>query len=316
MVRGRVMSSSVEWVLPAVLAVLLCFSCTQSSAQSDIGKSTTTPQQSNVIDDGDMVDVAVFESPDLSTKVRVGEDGEVLLPLVGKVHLQGLTVADASAVIRLRLIAQRFVKDPKVTVSITEYATRGVSVSGEVKKPGIYTAMGSHRLNDYISLAEGLTQQAGTRVSVTHRAAPDQIIIVRISSTGNPRPGSNPVVESGDTIIVPKAGEVYVVGDVVRPGKYLMDHDEQLTIVQALALAQGANRTALLKHSMIIRETDAGRTEIPLNVERVLTMKSTDLTLVDNDILFIPVSQAKAVINRSVEAIVQTAVGAASYRTF
>lgn len=310
------MLHSAKSVLVAVLAVLLSCGGAQSSAQSDTGKSTAGSEQSNVISDGDMLDIAVFESADLSTKVRVGEDGEVLLPLVGKVHLQGLSAADASGVIRARLMERRFVKDPKVTVSITEYATRGVSVMGEVKKPGIYTAMGSHRLDDYISLAEGLTQQAGTQVSITHRNAPDQPTIVRISSAGKPTPGSNPLIESGDTIVIPKAGQVYVVGDVVRPGEYLMDHDEQLTIVQALALAQGANRTALLKHSLIIRKTDTGRTEIPVDVEKVVTMKSKDLTLVDNDILYIPVSKAKRAVNRSLEAIVQTAVGAASFRTF
>jgi polysaccharide export outer membrane protein len=310
------MSHSAKSVFVAVLAGLLSCGCAQSFAQNGTSKSTVDTVPSNVISDGDMLEIAVFESPDLSTKVRVGEDGDVLLPLAGRLHVQGLSVADASAVIRSRLIVQRFVKDPTVTVSITEYATRGVSVLGEVKKPGIYTEMGSHRLNDYISLAEGLTPQAGTRVSITHRAAPDQTAIVRISSAGKPTPGSNPLIESGDTIIVPKAGQVYVVGDVVRPGGYLMDHDEQLTIVQALALAQGANRTALLKHSMIIRKTDAGRTEIPVNVEKVLTMKSKDLTLADDDILFIPVSKVKTAFNRSVEAIVQTAVGAASYRAF
>jgi polysaccharide export outer membrane protein len=310
------MSHSAKSVFVAVLAGLLSCGCAQSFAQSGTSKSTVDTVPSNVISDGDMLEIAVFESPDLSTKVRVGEDGDVLLPLAGRLHVQGLSVADASAVIRSRLIVQRFVKDPTVTVSITEYATRGVSVLGEVKKPGIYTEMGSHRLNDYISLAEGLTPQAGTRVSITHRAAPDQTAIVRISSAGKPTPGSNPLIESGDTIIVPKAGQVYVVGDVVRPGGSLMDHDEQLTIVQALALAQGANRTALLKHSMIIRKTDAGRTEIPVNVEKVLTMKSKDLTLADDDILFIPVSKVKTAFNRSVEAIVQTAVGAASYRAF
>ncbi len=310
------MSHSAKSVLVAIVAVLLSCQCAPSSAQPNTVKGTADAKASNIINDGDMLEIAVFESADLSSKVRVGEDGEVLLPLAGKVHLQGLSLADASAVIRKRLIDQRFVKDPRVTVSITEYATRGVSVLGEVKKPGIYTAMGSHRLNDYISLAEGLTPQAGTRVAVTHRNAPDQTTIVQISSTGKPTPQANPLVESGDTIIVPKAGEVYVVGDVVRPGKYLMDHDEQLTIVQALALAQGANRTALLTHSVIIRKTDTGRTEIPVNVGKVLTMKSTDLTLVDNDILFIPVSRTKTAVNRSLEAIVQTAVGAASYRTF
>lgn len=309
------MSHSAKLILLTFIAVFSC-GCALAVAQSSTPPPAAVPEQSTIIGNGDMLEIAVFESPDLSTKVRVGENGEVLLPIAGSVHLQGLTLADASAVVRRRLMELRFVKDPKVTVSITEYATRGVSVLGEVKKPGIYVAMGSHRLDDYISLAEGLTQQAGTRVAITHRSAPDQTVIVQISSTGKPTSGSNPLIQSGDTITIPKAGEVYVVGDVARPGKYLMDHDEQLTIVQALGLAQGANRTAMLKHSLIIRKTATGRTEIPVDVGKVLTMKSKDLALMDNDILFIPVSKAKAALNRSLEAIVQTAVGAASFRTF
>jgi hypothetical protein len=71
-----------------------------------------------------------------------------------------------------------------------------------------------------------------------------------------------------------------------------------------------------LTHSVIVRKTDTGRKEIPVNLEKVLSMKSEDLTLVDDDILFIPVSKAKTAFNRSLDAIVQTAVGAASFRTF
>ncbi len=303
-------------MIAALFTVLAPTCCVRCFAQSRPTQTVAKAELSTVISNGDMVDVAVFESPDLSTKARVGENGEALLPVAGAVHLQGLTVIDASTVIRNRLMEQRYVKDPKVTVGITEYATRGVSVLGEVKKPGIYTTMGLHRLNDYISLSEGLTPQAGTRVSIVHRAAPDQTTSVTISNTGKPTAGSNPLIEAGDTILVPKAGEVYIVGDVVRPGQYLMNHDEQLTIMQALALAQGPNRTAMLTHAVIVRKTESGRKEIPVNVQAVLAMKSTDITLLDNDILFIPLSKMKAALNRSVEAIVQTAVGAASYRAF
>ena len=310
------MSDRSKVMIAVVFAVLLAVGWAPSFAQGKPAQSKAETELPTVISNGDMLDVAVFESPDLSTKARVGENGEALLPVAGALHLQGLTVVDASAVIRNRLMEQRYVKDPKVTVSIAEYATRGVSVLGEVKKPGIYTTMGSHRLNDYISLSEGLTPQAGTRVSITHRAAPDQTVSVTISNTGKPTSGSNPLIEAGDTIVVPKAGEIYIVGDVVRPGQYLMNHDEQLTIMQALALAQGANRTAMLSHAVIVRKTESGRKEIPVNVQAVMSMKSTDITLVDNDILFIPLSKMKAAVNRSLEAIVQTAVGAASYRAF
>ena len=311
------MSNATKWVLVAIFAALLV-ACghIQMSAQSSSPATGGSADAQNSISKGDLVEVVVFESTDLSSKARVDEEGDALLPLIGKVHMEGLSLSNAAAIIRTRLMQRDFVKDPKVTVSVAEYARHGVSVLGEVKKPGIYTTMGPHRLNDYLSLAEGVTEQAGTNVAITHRSAPEAPVTVQISSRGNASAGSNPAIEPGDTIMVPKAGEIYVVGDVVRPGGYLMDHDEQLSIVQALALAQGANRTAKLKHSVIIRKTSTGRTEIPVDVDKVLSMQSKDIALIDNDILFIPVSKAKTAFGRTMEAIVQTAVGAASYRTF
>jgi polysaccharide biosynthesis/export protein len=274
------------------------------------------PLQPLRIGNGDLLDITVFDTPELIRKVRVSNDGNILLPLIGVVHVAGMTADQAVMAIRDKLIAGKYVKDPEVSVLISEYATQGVSVLGEVKKPGIYPATGTHRLEDYLSMAEGLTDSAGARVSITHRNAPDSPQIVAISSRLDANPGGNPVIQSGDTIFVPKAGEIFVVGDVVRQGGFLMDHDEHLTIIQAIALAQGAGRAAALDRARILRKTSAGWMEIPVQVKKILDLKAKDVALQDNDILYIPISGVRSSLNRGMDAILQSAVGVASFRTF
>src|SRR5208282_2791473 len=193
---------------------------------------------------GDLVEMSVFDTPELSGKLRVSNTGDVILPLVGTLHLQGLKAGDAQNLIRQKLIDGGFLKDPQVMVFISEYATQNVSIVGEVHKPGIYPAFGTHRLLDYLSLAEGLTPLAGTAIVITHSGHPDQPQRVKMTAGAAPQPENNPEILPGDTIFVERTGIIYVVGDVARPGGFPMDHDGQLTILQAVALAQGTNDTA------------------------------------------------------------------------
>ena len=193
---------------------------------------------------GDLLEMSVFDTPELSGKLRVSNTGDISLPLVGSLHLGGLKAEEAQNLIRQKLIDGSFLKDPQVTVFIAEYATQNVSVLGEVKNPGIYPAFGSHHLLDYISLAQGLTPLASTRVTVTPAGHSDDPQHVKMTAGATPKPENNPQILPGDTIFVERAGVIYVIGDVARPGGFPMDHDGQLTILQAVALAQGTNSTA------------------------------------------------------------------------
>jgi polysaccharide export outer membrane protein len=262
---------------------------------------------------GDLVEMSVFDTPELSGKLRVSNTGDVILPLVGTLHLQGLTAGEAQTLIRQKFIGGGFLKDPQVTVFISEYATQNVSVVGEVHKPGIYPAFGTHRLLDYLSLAEGLTPLAGTAIVITHSGHPDQPQRVKMTSGAAPQPENNPEILPGDTIFVEKTGIVYVVGDVARPGGFPMDHDGQLTVMQAVALAQGTNDTAAKGSAKLIRTTPQGRQEIPIDLKKILTAKATDLPLQDNDILFVPSSVAKNAL-KNMEAVLPAAAGASIYR--
>lgn len=261
---------------------------------------------------GDLVQMTILDTPELSGTFRVSNDGEAFLPLIGSIRLAGLKVEDAQALIRKRFIDGGYLRDPEVTLYLAEYATQGVSVVGEVKKPGIYPVFGSHRLLDYIAMAEGLTPLGGMTATITPRDRGSSARQVRL--TRNAGEESNPEIFPGDTIAVEKVGIVYVVGDVGRPGGFPLNHEERLTLLQALALAEGVNHTAAEKAAKLIRSSKAGRKEIPINLKKVLAGKAPDPNLEDEDIVFIPTSLGKSAARRGLEAAVQAAVGVTIYR--
>src|SRR5579863_6214330 len=265
------------------------------------------------IGNGDLIEMSVFDTPELSGKLRVSNNGEIILPLVGKLHVAGMKAEDAAALIRQKFVDGAYLKDPQVTVFIAEYATQNVSVLGEVKNPGIYPAFGAHHLLDYISAAQGLTPLAGTHITITHAKDPGTPEQVKVTAGATPKPENNPEIFSGDTIYVERTGVIFVVGDVMRPGGYPMDHDGQVSVLQAVALAQGITPTAAKSSAKLIRTTTSGRQEIPVNLKKILQSKNTDLAMQDNDILFIPTSAAKNAL-KDVELALPAAASATVYR--
>ena len=135
---------------------------------------------------GDLLDLNVFDTPELSTKLRVDEHGAVTLPVAGALPVQGLTAEQAGQAIEARFREMNILKDPHVSVTVLEYATQGVTVLGEVKNPGVYPLLGAHGLLDLISAAGGETTSAGKAVTVIHRDDPNHSVIVKIES----KPGS------------------------------------------------------------------------------------------------------------------------------
>lgn len=307
------LKNCVSYAAVFVLLALAGAASAQDRAPATFGSVGFGSGAAGPIGAGDLVEMSVFDTPELSGKLRVSNTGDVTLPLVGTLYLQGLTAGEAQALIRQKFIAGGFLKDPQVTVFISEYATQGVSVVGEVHKPGIYPAFGTHHLLDYLSLAEGLTPLAGTAIVITHSGHPGQPQPVKMTAGAAPQPENNPEILPGDTIFVERTGLVYVVGDVARPGGFPMDHDGQLTILQAVALAQGTNSTAARGSAKLIRTTPQGRQEIPVDLKKILSAKATDLTLQDNDILFVPSSAAKNAL-KDFEAALPAAAGASIYR--
>jgi polysaccharide biosynthesis/export protein len=262
-----------------------------------------------LIGPGDLIEVSVYGASDYIKDVRVRSTGEITLPMAGTLKVGGLTPAQAEALIAERLIDGDFFNDPKVSVIEKETVTQGISVLGEVQKPGVYPLPGPRKLFDAISAAGGTTPRAGNTVSIMHRTGSQQSEIATLSY-GKSSSQSNVYVYPGDTIVVSKAGVVYVVGDVRLPGGFVMENS-YMTILQAYAMAQGANSTAALDRAQLIRKS--GSEDQVISLKKILAAKAPDMNLQPDDIIFVPTSGAKVATRRTIDALVQTASGIAIY---
>ena len=259
---------------------------------NDSQPTKTVDQSAITIGPGDLLDLSVFDVPELILKVRVDSSGMVNLPLLGDLKLAGITVRDAQLLIANKLVEQEMVRKPEVSLLIVEFATQGTTVSGEVNTPGIYPLMGPHRLYDAISAAGGLTLKAGRTVTITHAGQKDHPEIITFPE-GTSFEQANVTIYPGDTIIVSKTGVVYVVGEVSKPGAFLMENNTTMSFLKAIALAQGTTKLASLKHTLILRKATTGTLvyEVPLN--KVYKGEASDLQLRAEDIVFVPTSNVK-----------------------
>ncbi len=250
---------------------------------------------------GDLIEITVFGVPDLSIKTRIGSSGDLYLPLIDYVHIADLTTDEAQALIQKRLEDGGFVRSPHVSIFVDESASQAIVLVGEVNRPGPYPAIGDRRLFDMISAAGGLTDKAGRNVTIEHRGDPGQKVQLQLSSNLVDDTQNNVDVFPGDTIIVSRAGIIYVVGDVAHPSGFQIE-DNNLTVLKALALAGGSTRTSSLGKTRILRQTPSGVQEIPVDLKKVLYAKAPDMPLLRGDVLFIPGSAAKAAAYRTADA--------------
>jgi len=280
------------------------------SQASPASASETPGNGALLLDAGDVIEVRVFDTPELSGKFRVDSHGNITLPVGGTVEVKGLTPEQVQTSVEQRFRQGEILRDPHVEVFVLEYATQRVTVMGEVKIPGVYPIGGKRNVLDFISIAGGPTSSASKTALLAHKSSLAQPIAVDLSDAMQNAP--QPSVEPGDRIVVMRAGIVYVVGDVGRPGGYLIENKDTLTVLRALALAQGLNKTAKLD-AKLIRNTPAGRTETDLPLKKIFANQAVDPTLQDEDILFVPVSGAKQWTEKGLTSALQMAVGVVIY---
>lgn len=282
----------------------------QSSATPAASPATSSEM---LIGPGDLLKISVLGAQDFDQELRVSSGGDATLALIGSVHIAGLTTEQAGLLIRKRLMDGGFFSDPQVAIFEKEYATQGVSVLGEVQKPGVYPLIGPHRLFDVLSQAGGTTAKAGMQVTITRQNDQQSPLVVNMSADPLKNNEANAEVHPGDTVVVSKAGIVYVVGDVHKPSGFVMENNG-MTVLQALAMSEGPNATAALGGSKIIRRGPSGPTEVHVDLKKMLASKAPDLKLQAEDILFIPRSAAKNAGAQTLDAIVRVATGVAVYR--
>jgi len=255
--------------------------------------SANQRHESLLIGPGDLLRVTVLRESDLTQNVRVRDSGEVTLPLIGNVQVRGLSAADAAAAIAAKYVEGQFLKHPDVSVFVEEYATQPVSVLGQVVKPGLISISTTRSLVDVLAMAGGLTDLADRHITVERGGNAHGLEEVFLSNRAEDALNANVEVFPGDKILVPKAGVVYVLGDVGKPGGYLMQNNSRLTVLEAIAMAAGVNRTASESGARVIHNANGQFQERDLPLKDIQQGKAPDQLLEADDVIYIPFSFGK-----------------------
>jgi polysaccharide export outer membrane protein len=266
----------------------------------------------------------------VNKRFRIDPDGEVSLPMVGRLQAAGLTIRQFEEVLNKQLSA--YIREPHIVVTIAEFRSQPVTVVGAVKSPGTYQLQGRKTVVEMISLAGGFREDAGNTIKITrelewgkiplsdasidpgHKFSVAEIRIKEILEARNPQ--ENILMMPHDVVTVPRGELIYVIGDVKKAGGFILTERSNMSVLQALSMAEGLGNTANTSHSKILR-LESGqeqRTEIALNLKKILDGTSNDVPLQAGDILFVPGSAAKKVGVRTVEAMVQIGTGVAIWR--
>jgi len=314
------MKKSKTRYLPVSVAAFIAFSLSATLGFSQQPAPGISPDQQRnsapniAIGAGDLLSIVVFDTPELTTSVRVSQDGEVNLPVLGMMRLAGMNTIEAARRIEDELRSRHLILDPHVTVFIAEYASQGATVMGEVRSPGVYPTLGTRKMLDMISIAGGMQTTAGKTVTIVHRDDPQHPVNIALQSgPATMYAQENPVILPGDTVIVAKAGVVYVIGDVLKPGGFLIDNNSPISVMQSITLAGGWDKTAALSKTKLIRKTSEGREEVDLDLKHVTYGSQADINVKDGDILFVPSSIGKTMTYRGIEAAITITGGLLIY---
>lgn len=284
-----------------------------------------------VLGPGDEIGLWALGAEEISAHpVRVDPSGFIDAPLIGRVQAGGLTVEQLRDELTKKLSTQ--LKQPQVTVTITDFRSQPVSVMGAVNKPGEYQLQGSKTLLQVLSMAEGVRNDAGSSIRIMRSLDQGDLPLLNATTDasgkyttaeiglhealdGKGAAGMLPV-RPHDVITVARAQTVYVVGEVKKSGGFALGERQRVSVLQALSLAEGLGPLAAPDGAKILRETgeDSSRKEIPVNLKRILTGKDEDVALKPDDILFVPNSKGKNVALRSLEAAINIGTGVTIWR--
>lgn len=279
----------------------------------------------------DELDISGVEPEETAPRTsRIDGAGYLQVPLVGRVRVAGMTVQQSEQELNKRL--STYVRDPQVAINVKELRSQPVSILGAVNAPGVHQLQGQKTLLEMLSLAGGFRPDVGYTIRITRQRdwgclplsnarldASGQFIVgeVKLKEIIEARnPAENIQILPNDVISVPKAEMVYVIGDVRRSGGFVLGERESMSVLQALSMAEGLERTADARRAKVLRLSTSGerREEIAVDVKRILKGKAQDVALQGGDILFIPGSTGKRAALRAIEAAIQTGTGLAIWR--
>jgi polysaccharide export outer membrane protein len=243
---------------------------------------------------GDLISLRVFGQSDYIPVVRVGTDGNVLLPLIGVVHLGGLSITAAEELVQRKLVEAGIYRNPQVTVQVTEGPSSVATVIGELH--GIVPIVGTRRLLDVLTTIGGLPATASHVITINRNGVAEPIVVDLGTDPLRSQLANIPIF-AGDTIVVSRIGIVYILGAFKTPGVIALNPYTQLTLMQATALSGGLAFEGKYDDLRVIRTVGGQRTVVKLDVKKVLYGKAPDPILEPNDIVFLPSSAIKASLN-------------------
>ena len=272
----------------------------RSQGQGGGGSLSAIPDDfsSVALGPGYLLDMEVYDMPEISGQLRVDNNGDITVPMAGTLHVQDMTLSAAHAAIEAKLKAAEILKDPKISLDVVQYAATSVTVLGEVQQPGRVQMLAPHSLSDVLALVGGETITAGDTVQIRHTVNGHfEVQTIAYARSKNTPAGEDIVVRPGDTVTVPRAGIVYVMGGVNRPGGYVMQEDGQLNVAQALALAYGTTMNAAIGSIRIVHKNPDGTlTQTPVKFRDITKGKAVAPMLQAEDILYVPISKTRTIL--------------------
>ena len=262
---------------------------------------------------GFMVSLKVLDDPDYSGNFRIDEQGDIALPILGTMHVAGETVSEARVQIQKKLLEDNILKDPQVELNVLEYTESSVTIIGEVSSPGKHPLLSPGKLVDILALAGGTTVAAGNEIQITRGIGGGEPVLVHYSKATDAKTVADVIVYPGDTVQVRRAGIVYVLGAVNRPGGYVMQEDGTLNVLQAISLADGTSTLASSKIIYLLRRNPNGSVVyVALPFDKMAHGKSSNVELHATDVLYVPTSAIKLLYS-DLQMVLNSAAAASIY---
>ncbi len=270
------------------------------NSQTAAGRADVRPQQK--MGANDLIAVSIYNAEELSLQARIAEDGRLRLPMLTKpLPAAGLLPAELEIAIGTAYKNEGILVNPVVTVSVLEYASKPVSVIGAVKQPVTFHADQPITLLEAVTRAGGFTDEAGSFLLLSAKASipgedtrrdgavlTERILISDLLESGSATAGIR--LRGGEEIRVPEAGKIYIVGNVKKPGSFRIPNDHETSVLKALAMSEGLLPNAMKEAYIYRKAPDGSKAEIPINLKALMARKATDITLLRDDVLYIPES--------------------------
>jgi polysaccharide export outer membrane protein len=260
---------------------------------------------------GFLLNVMVYDEPDFTGPTRIDNEGNINLAFLKPIHVAGDTVGQAKQRIEKAFRDQGILKNPQISIDVQQFATTSATVMGEVQNPGKVELLAPHTLLEVLGMVGGETSLAGNVIEVKRADGDPPSRTYHYARGGDSSEIRDVMVHPGDTVIVNRAGIVYVLGAVNRPGGYAMQEEGSLNVVQAVSLAQGLTMQAYVSGLRVVQHRPDGQmVEVPVSYKNIMDGKEQPMNLAAGDIVYCPVNKLKTILGQTTGLVGQTAAAA------